>query len=146
MKFPTHKLIVIITKHKNKYLILRFCKNCNYCPGDWDFVNQHFDFKPKNLNQLAIKVLSYHTKLKGVITKQYQPYFWLDPEYQIQWHCYPFLIEVTNKKIKLKEDGKYNKFKWVSKNQILKYDRLEYFKNVLEKTIKGGDSNGPANE
>ena len=134
-KFPKKDYVIGIVKFKDKYLILRFRKDYDYCPGDWDFITKHLDFKFNNLDDVILETINYHIGLKGKIVKKYKPYGWADPEYKILWFYCPYLVEVDSDNIQLNPDSKYDSYKWIDKDEILSYDRLGYFKNALKYTI-----------
>lgn len=134
-KYPKHKYVIGIVKFKDRYLILRFRRRYEYCPGDWDFITKRLDFKFKNLGDVILETVFHHASLKGKIVDKYKSYGWPDPEYKVLWLYYPFLIKVSDSKIELNPDSKYDAFKWVKKDEILNYDRLGYLENVLTNTI-----------
>ncbi len=138
--FPKKDYAIGVICYKNKYLILRFRENYKYCPTDWDFLTKHLVSKEEynNKDKTILKTLKFHTGLNGKIKKQYSEYCWPDPEYKILWHYYPFLIEVDNFYISLNPDSKYDQYKWVSKDEILNYERLGYFRNALKNTLYKG--------
>lgn len=129
--------VIGIIKSNEHYLILRFKEDYNYCPKDWDFVTDHIDSEEENKDKegTILRALKKHTNLKGKIKKKFSEYSWLDPEYKILWHYYPFLIETEKQEIDLKNTTKYSEYKWVSENEMLNFDRLGYLKNVISKTL-----------
>jgi len=134
-KFPRKDYVIGIVRNQNKYLILRFRKDYDYCPGDWDLITKHLDFNFTNLDDVIIETINHHIGIKGKIIKRYEPYSWSNPEYKILWFYYPFLVEVDNDNIQLNPDSKYDSYKWVDKDDILFFDRLEYFENALKNTV-----------
>jgi hypothetical protein len=135
-KLPKKDYVIGIVRFKDKFLILRFRKDYDYCPGDWDFITKNLDFKFNNLDDVMLETINHHIGLKGKIIKKYKSYDWADPEYKILWFYFPYLVEVDSDNIQLNPESKYDSYKWIDKNEILSYDRLDYFKNALKHTIE----------
>jgi hypothetical protein len=134
-KLPQKDYVISIVKFKNKYLILRFRKDYDYCPGDWDFITKHLDFKFNSLDDVILETINHHINLKGKIIEKYESYGWADPEYKVLWFYFPYSIEVDSDNIQLNPNSKYDSYKWVDEDEILSYDRLGYFRNALKHTI-----------
>ncbi len=133
--FPRKDYVLGIIRCKKKYLLLRFGMNCKYCPGDWDFITGYIGNKNDQKKTVIKKALKFETGLNGNVEKRYAPHYWSDPECEILWHYYAFLIKISTFNFSLNPESRYDKYKWLNKNKLLNHDRLGYLKGILNNTL-----------
>jgi hypothetical protein len=134
LDYSVQDMTLIICRNKGKYLVLKFRKDYDYCPGDWDFVTRH-PYTGKSSEQNAVEAVKHHIGLDGEILQSYTNYIWLDLESKIWWHYYPFLMETSFRDVQFRQNGKYSEYLWVDRYDITKFSRLDYLENSLDRTI-----------
>ena len=123
-------LISAICKYEDRYLLLKIKKNNKYCPRDWDFFACR-PMLPKSSVEFNINSLvKEHLGINGKIIKRSITFEIWDKESKIHWIICPLLIEVDCGNVVLGE--KYIEYKWVKLRDVLKFDRLNYFKNYFD--------------
>lgn len=132
--YPTQDMILVICKNKKRYLVLRFRKDYDYCPADWDFVTRH-PYTGMSMEENATEAVRHHVGLNGKIEKNYPNYIWLDIESKMWWYYYPFLMKTNDQNIIFSPNGKYSEYKWVNIQEVPKFSRLNYLENALERTL-----------
>ena len=132
--YSVQDMILVICRNKDKYLVLRFRQDYDYCPGDWDFVTRH-PYTEMSSEQNAVEAVKHHVGLDGEIFHLYSDYIWLDLESKIWWHYYPFLMNTSSRDVQFRPNGKYSEYQWVNRDEIPKFSRLNYLENSLDRTI-----------
>lgn len=126
--------ILGICKFKEKYLLLRFSQTYDYCPRDWDFIYDYISNSRCHPEKEVLDVVKKHTDLEGEVLKRYPVFEWIDDEFKRIWVFLPYLIKINNEDIELSQ--KFSEYKWLNLEEILQYDRLDYLKNHLERTLQ----------
>ncbi len=133
--YETHYCLQALCRLGGMYLIGRLREDYEFCPGDWDFLNQHLE-RTDELRQKALETPRIYARLEPQgIVRAYHSYMWLDTDSRVWWHMMPFLVEVGSDRFVMDPDKKFSELRWVRKEDMPAYSRQGYFEYALSKTL-----------
>ena len=130
------KIVTSIIKKADKILILKRSNQVKSMKGLWAGISGIIEKNESPLDRAKIEIFEELGIKNDEITllKEAETMRIISPQYQNhEWEVYPFLFEMEESKIKLNWEN--SEFKWISAEDISKYETVPNLDKVLSNLL-----------
>ncbi|MDH7506343.1 MAG: NUDIX pyrophosphatase [Candidatus Thermoplasmatota archaeon] len=132
----TEVVTVILKNDEGKILILKRSSKVKTYKGMWGGVAGYIE-KDENPYETALKEIKEEVGLEQEdveLLKEFDPVSFTDfyEKVRYDWKVFPFLFKVREKR-KIKIDWEHSEYRWIAPSQILEFDTVPHFKEIVSK-------------